>query len=97
MSVAGLEVLFECKDAASLSAKRQLGQKTAATSRPCACLIACREGCAALTDGWGGAGVRRIDDAGCVRYTVNSSLGPITLIHTLVCQAAGNQAPFLVI
>lgn len=54
MSVAGLEVLFECKDAASLSAKRQLGQKTAATSRPCACLIACREGCAALTDGWGG-------------------------------------------
>lgn len=88
MSVAGLEVLFEWKDAASLSAKRQLGQKTAATSRPCACLIACREVGAPLADGWGEAGVGRIDDAGYVHYTVNSSLGTITLIHNLVCQAA---------
>lgn len=88
MSVAGLEVLFERNNAASLSAKRQLGQKNAATSRPSACLIASREVCAALTDGWGGTGVGGIDDAGYVHYTVNSSLGPITLIHSLVCQAA---------
>lgn len=36
----------------------------------------------------GEAGVGQIDDAGYVRYTVNPSLGPITLIHNLVCQAA---------
>lgn len=53
-SVTGLGVLFKCKDSASMSAKRQLGQKTAATSRLGAHLIACREACAAPTDGWGG-------------------------------------------
>lgn len=39
---------------ACLSAKRQLGPKSATTSRPSAGLIACVEACVALTDGWGG-------------------------------------------
>lgn len=78
------------KGSVCFSAKRQLGQKTATTSRLSAWLIACTEACVALTDGWGGGwgggwccGVGWVADAGCVRYTVNPSLRPITLIQNL--------------
>lgn len=84
--------------AACLSAKRQLGPKSATTSRPSARLIACVEACVALTDGWGGGrleggpvGVGLLADAGCVLYTVSSSLRPITLIRNLPCQATSSH------
>lgn len=70
------------KGSVCFSAKRQLGQKTATTSRLSAGLIACTEACVALTDGWGGGGgLGWVADAGCMHYTVNPSLRPITLIQ----------------
>lgn len=78
-----------------LLCKRQLGPKTATTPSLSAWLIACTEAWVALTDGREGEGERegvgvgtRGADAGCMHYTVNSSLRPISLIQTLHCQAA---------
>lgn len=53
-NVPGSRALLD--DSLCFSAKRQLEQKTATTSRLSAWLIACTEACVALTDGCRGDG-----------------------------------------